>query len=63
MVFVEALGRDPRPCIDYRNLNAVKRAEFFLLPNIEERVERVGKFITDLDLTKGYWQIRLTPRT
>lgn len=63
MVFVEALGRDPRPCIDYRNLNAGKRADFFPLPTIEERVVLVAKFITDLDLTKGYWQIPLTPRT
>ena len=36
MILVEAPGREPRPCIDYRRLNAVIRTEFFPLPNIEE---------------------------
>lgn len=63
MILVEALGREPRPCVDYRKLNEITRAEFFPLPNIEERVEQVAasKFITVIDLTKGYWQIPLTP--
>ncbi|GBM50242.1 Retrovirus-related Pol polyprotein from transposon 17.6 [Araneus ventricosus] len=58
LILVEAPGRDPRPCIDYRKLNSVTRAEYFPLSNIEERVEAVGsaKYITVNDLTKGYWQ-------
>ncbi|GFX97057.1 hypothetical protein TNCV_1997891 [Trichonephila clavipes] len=38
------------------------RTEYFPLPNIEERVEKVSaaKFITVLDLSKGYWQIHLS---
>lgn len=64
MILVESPARDPRPCIDYRKLNAITRPEVFPLPNIEERVERVAraKYITTLDLTKGYWQIPMTPR-
>jgi len=62
MILVEAPNKDPRPCIDYRRINAVIRTEYFPLPNIEERVETVSaaKFITTIDLSKGYWQIPMT---
>ncbi|GFX57627.1 retrovirus-related Pol polyprotein from transposon 17.6 [Trichonephila clavipes] len=62
MILVEVAGKESRPCIDYRKLNGIIRAEYFPLPNIEERVEKVSaaKFITVLDLSKGYWQIPLS---
>ncbi|GFR07066.1 retrovirus-related Pol polyprotein from transposon 297 [Trichonephila clavata] len=64
MILVETPGRDPRPCIDYRKLNEMTRTEFYPIPNIEQRVETVAaaKFITLIDLTKGYWQIPLSPK-
>ncbi|GBN03908.1 Transposon Ty3-I Gag-Pol polyprotein [Araneus ventricosus] len=64
MILVESPGKDPRPCIDYRVLNANVRTQFFPLPKIEERVERVAaaKYITLIDLAKGYWQIPLSER-
>ncbi|GBM97602.1 Retrovirus-related Pol polyprotein from transposon 297 [Araneus ventricosus] len=64
MILVEAVGREPRPCIDYRRLNSSIRNQYFPLPNIEERVERVSAamFITVIDLAKGYWQIPLSKR-
>ncbi|MCP8719654.1 MAG: reverse transcriptase domain-containing protein, partial [Asgard group archaeon] len=64
MILVEVPGKDPRPCIDYRKLNAKTMTEFFPLPNIEEVVEKVSAapFITIMDLTKGYFQIPLTER-
>ncbi|KAG8176254.1 hypothetical protein JTE90_021351 [Oedothorax gibbosus] len=64
MILVEAPGKDPRPCIDYRNLNKITKTKFFPLPNIEERIEIVSsaQYITVLDLSKGYWQIPLTER-
>ncbi|KAG8187741.1 hypothetical protein JTE90_015611 [Oedothorax gibbosus] len=64
MILVEAPGKDPRPCIDYRKLNSIIRMEIFPLPDIEDRVERVcaANFISVIDLTKGYWQIPLTAR-
>ncbi|GBO18862.1 Transposon Ty3-G Gag-Pol polyprotein [Araneus ventricosus] len=63
MILVEVAGKDPRPCIDYRNLNKITETQFFPLPNIEQRVETVAaaKYISVLDLTKGHWQIPLTP--
>ncbi|GFV68183.1 retrovirus-related Pol polyprotein from transposon 297 [Trichonephila clavipes] len=62
MILVEVAGKEPRPCIDYKKLNGIIRMEYFPLPNIEERVEKVSaaKFITVLDLSKGYWQIPLS---
>ncbi|GFW38991.1 retrovirus-related Pol polyprotein from transposon 297 [Trichonephila clavipes] len=62
MILVEVAGKEPRPCIDYRKLNGIIRTEYFPLPNIEERVEKVSaaKFITVLDLSKGYWQMPLS---
>ncbi|GFW92323.1 retrovirus-related Pol polyprotein from transposon 17.6 [Trichonephila clavipes] len=62
MILVEVAGKEPRPCIDYRKLNGIVRTEYFPLPNIEERVEKVSaaKFITVLDLSKGYWEIPLS---
>lgn len=63
MILVEAAGKDPRPCIDYRKLNAITEAELFSLHNIEIRVKRVAaKYIAVLYLTKGYCQIPITPR-
>jgi hypothetical protein len=64
MILVECPGKDPRPCVDYRRLNAVTRTEFFPLPNIEEVVEKVSSapFISVMDLTKGYFQIPLSER-
>ncbi|GFU07590.1 retrovirus-related Pol polyprotein from transposon 412 [Trichonephila clavipes] len=62
IILVEIAGKEPRPCIDYRKLNGIIRTEYFPLPNIEERVEKVSaaKFITVFDLSKGYWQIPLS---
>jgi len=64
MILVEVPGKEPRPCIDYRRLNRIIRTEFFPLPNLEERVEKVAaaKFITVIDLAKGYWQIAMNDR-
>ncbi|GFW40266.1 retrovirus-related Pol polyprotein from transposon 17.6 [Trichonephila clavipes] len=64
LILVEAPGKEARPCIDYKRLNIVTRKQFFPLPNIEELLEKVSaaKYISILDLTRGYWQISLSPR-
>ncbi|GFV41529.1 retrovirus-related Pol polyprotein from transposon 297 [Trichonephila clavipes] len=61
---IENPNKDPRPCVDYRRLNEITRAEFFSLPNMEEIVEKVSAapYVTVMDLSKGYFQIPLTPR-
>ncbi|GFX02166.1 hypothetical protein TNCV_1750511 [Trichonephila clavipes] len=64
LILVESPNKDPRPCVDYRRLNEITRAEFFPLPNMEEIVEKVraAPYVTVMDLSKGYFQIPLTPR-
>lgn len=54
-----------RFCIDFRYLNSVSKFESYPMPRIDELLERVGKakFITTLDLSKGYWQLALAPET
>ncbi len=53
-----------RFCTDYRKVNAVTKPDSFPLPHMEDCIDRVGpaKFVTKLDLLKGYWQVPLTPR-
>ena len=53
-----------RFCTDYRKVNAVTKPDSFPLPRMEDCVDRVGsaRFVTKLDLLKGYWQVPLTPR-
>ncbi|GFW90486.1 retrovirus-related Pol polyprotein from transposon 297 [Trichonephila clavipes] len=64
IVLLSLIGKEARPCIDYRRLNKVTRIQFFPLPNIEELLEKVStaKYISILDLTRGYLQIPLSPR-
>lgn len=64
MILVEAPGKDPRPVVDYRKLNALTKDQVYPIPNIEERVEQVSRaaYVTTLDLTRGYWQVPLTER-
>ena len=62
MILFESPGKDPRPCVDNRALNAKTRVEFFPLPHIEEVLKKVSlaPYITVMDLTKGYFQISMT---
>ena len=45
-------------CVDYRKFNKVTTSDPNPLPNIEELIANVRphKFISTLDLTKGYYQ-------
>ncbi|KAK2895729.1 hypothetical protein Q8A73_015217 [Channa argus] len=54
----------PRFCNDYRKVNAITKPDSFPLPRMDDCVDRVGsaKYVTKLDLLKGYWQVPLTPR-
>ncbi|KAK7930573.1 hypothetical protein WMY93_006968 [Mugilogobius chulae] len=52
-----------RICIDFRKLNAVSEFDAYPMPRIDELLERIGsaRYITTLDLCKGYWQVPLDP--
>jgi len=51
-------------CTDFRKLNSVTKADSFPLPRIEDCIDKIGraKYVTTLDLLKGYWQVPLTDR-
>ncbi len=53
-----------RFCTDFRKVNAATKPDSFPLPRMEDCVDRVGsaRFVTKLDLLKGYWQVPLTAR-
>ena len=53
-----------RFCTDFRKVNNITQPDSFPLPRMEDCVDRVGaaKFVTKLDLLKGYWQVALSPR-
>ncbi|KAL1280368.1 hypothetical protein QQF64_014968 [Cirrhinus molitorella] len=53
-----------RFCTDYRKVNAVTVPDCFPLPRMEGCVDNLGsaKYVSKLDLLKGYWQVPLTPR-
>ena len=50
-----------RMCIDYRILNKLSKKNAYPLPRLEDCLNRLGKAknLTTLDLTSGYWQMRV----
>ncbi len=53
-----------RFCTDFRKLNSVTKPDCFPLPRVDDCVDQVGsaKFVTKLDLLRGYWQVPLSQR-
>lgn len=53
-----------RFCTDFRKVNAVTKPDCFPLPRVDDCVDQVGsaRYVTKLDLLKGYWQVPLTRR-
>lgn len=51
-----------RFCIDFRYLNSVSKFDCYPTPRISDLIDRLGqsKYLTTIDLAKGYWQIPLT---
>ncbi|XP_073727643.1 uncharacterized protein [Misgurnus anguillicaudatus] len=51
-----------RFCNDFRKLNEISKFDAYPMPHIDELIDRLGKarFISTLDLTKGYWQVPLS---
>ncbi|KAI5617705.1 hypothetical protein C0J50_22774 [Silurus asotus] len=53
-----------RFCTDYRKVNAVTKTDAFSIPRVDDCIDKVGqsKFLTKIDLLKGYWCVPLTER-
>lgn len=63
-LLVPKAGSSFRFCTDFRKVNSITKPDCFPLPRIDDCIDRVGpaKFVSKLDLLKGYWQVPLTPR-
>ena len=53
-----------RLCTDFRKVNQVTVTDSFPLPRLDDLIDSVGnaKFVTKIDLQKGYYQVLLTPK-
>ena len=64
IVVVKKKDGDIGICIDYRKLNAVTKRDAYPMPRIDDILDELGqaKYITTLDLAKGYWQVPVNPQ-
>ena len=64
VVLVAQEGRAGRFCVDFRRVNVVTKGDAFPLPRLEDCIDQVGqkRFVTKIDLLKGYFQVPLTER-
>ncbi|TWW54068.1 Retrovirus-related Pol polyprotein from transposon 412, partial [Takifugu flavidus] len=53
----------PRFCTDFRKVNSVTISDAHPLPLIHDCTDEIGpaRYVSKLDLLKGYWQVPLTP--
>ena len=53
--------RKLRICLDPKNLNQHIRREHYPIPTLDDAIAKIGnsKFYSKLDLTSGYWQVKL----
>ena len=61
VVIVKKSGGSNRVCMDYRKLNTLTVFNPKPMPTAEELFQKTGndKFISKIDLSKGYWQIKV----
>lgn len=54
----------PRFCTDFRKVNSVTKPDSFPLSWMEDCIDQVGaaKFVSKVNLLKGYWQVPLSAR-
>ena len=52
-----------RLCIDYRDLNAITKTDYFPLPNIQETIDKLSgaRLFSTMDLASGYFQVPVYP--
>jgi len=54
-----------RLCFDYRKVNSVTKTDSFPIPRLGDCIDEVGKarYVTTIDMLKGFWQVPLTERS
>ena len=63
IMLVKKKDNSLRLCVDYRKLNGLTPMDAYPMPRIDDLIDKLGKakYITTLDLTRGYWQVPLKP--
>jgi hypothetical protein len=53
-----------RFCTDYRKVNAISKTDAYPIPRVDDCIDKIGqaRFLTKIDLLKGYWCVPLTDR-
>ena len=64
LVIVKKKDISNRICVDYRRLNAKTKFDAYLMPRIDDLLDNIrqSKYLTTLDLMKGYWQVQMDER-
>ena len=59
MVIIKKKDSTIQLCVDYRRLNAETYLDAYPISRIDDILDEVGqtRFISTLDLAKGYWQV------
>ncbi len=54
-----------RLCIDYRCLNSVTQPDPYMMPKVQDLLDRISqaRWLSKLDLNKGFYQIPLVPES
>ncbi|XP_041421806.1 uncharacterized protein LOC121394536 [Xenopus laevis] len=65
VVLVPKKDSSIRFCVDFRKINLISKFDSYPMPRIDELIDQLGgaKFISTIDLSKGYWQIPLDPES
>jgi hypothetical protein len=65
VVMVRKRDGTHRFCVDYRELNALTKADTFPLPKIDDLLDQLGaaRYFSTLDLASGYRLIRMHPNS
>ena len=60
IALVKKKDRTLRFCTDFRRLNSVSKTDAYPMPRVDDLLDELGqaRFISTLDLTKGYWQVQ-----
>ena len=64
IVVVKKKDGNIRLCVDYRKLNSATPMDAYPMPRTDDLIDKLGKarYITTLDLTKGYWQVPMADK-